>query len=117
MAEDLHVLVLQAPVSDREVGPKSGVGLEVVTEVRALVGEGKGQVISYSLHVYGFIPLSAPRALDLFDRLGADDTFSADMTEYELASRLGYLAIQHVGGSIGSYAVRHWYRLLVNGTE
>ena len=82
--------VLQAPVSDREAAPESGVGPEVVAEARALVDAGKGgAIISHAL--YGFIPLSAQRALDLFERLGADDMFSSDMTEVELSSRLGHL--------------------------
>ena len=83
--------VLQAPVSDREAGPLSGVNVsEVVAEARLAVGAGNGsRLISHAL--YGFIPLSAQRALDLFDRLGADDMFSSDMTGSELSSRLGHL--------------------------
>jgi pimeloyl-ACP methyl ester carboxylesterase len=96
-AEELRAMVvlavLQAPVSDREAGPLAGVGPEVITEARALADAGKGSsIISHAL--YGFIPLSAQRALDLFDRLGADDMFSSDLSESELAARLG-----HLGGS------------------
>lgn len=83
--------VLQAPVSDREAAPSSGVNVpEVVAEARTLVDAGNAsKIISHAL--YGFIPLSAQRALDLFDRLGADDMFSSDMTDSELSSRLGHL--------------------------
>ena len=70
----VKLVVLQAPVSDREAASGSGVGPEVVAEARALVEQGNGgAIISHSL--YGFIPLSAQRALDLFERLGADDMF------------------------------------------
>lgn len=83
--------VLQAPVSDREAAPLCGVSVpEVVAEARTLVDAGNtSTIISHAL--YGFIPLSAQRALDLFDRLGADDMFSSDMTDSELSSRLGHL--------------------------
>lgn len=91
--------VLQAPVSDREAGPLSGVNVpEVVAEARAAVDAGNGStLISHAL--YGFIPLSAQRALDLFDRLGVDDMFSSDLTGPELSSRLGHL------GSCGAHVL------------
>lgn len=95
-AEELRSMVvlamLQAPVSDREAGPLSGVDVpEMVAEARALVHAGNGSTI-VSRALYGFIPLSAQRALDLFDRLGADDMFSSDMSGTELSSRLGHLS-------------------------
>lgn len=65
----VRVAVLQAPVSDREAAPASGVALEeLLPRARASVGRGEPGAIVHVL--YGIAPLSAQRTLDLFERGG-----------------------------------------------
>jgi len=84
--------ILQAPVSDREAfaieqPPQT---IKDILEVsKKLISNGEGQTIVHSL--YGIAPLSAARAIDLFEKNGLDDMFSSDFTDEELCSRIGHM--------------------------
>lgn len=59
---------------------------ELLAKAEALVSAGRGSEVC-SLQ-YGFVPLSAQRAVSLLARGGTDDMFSSDFTDAELALRL-----------------------------
>ena len=95
---------LQAPVSDREAAWKEerkerGGGGDAAADgsIEALllrstemVAAGRGHEIVTMQ--YGFAPISAHRYLDLTKRGGADDLFSSDFADVELASLLGHMS-------------------------
>ena len=88
----LKLVALQAPVSDREattVHPPENYS-DLMKSARLLVKEGKGQEMMPRSAFWA--PITAQRFLDLNERGGADDYFSSDYTDQELAERL-----QHVG--------------------
>ena len=88
----LKVIGLQAPVSDREatmVHPPENYS-QLMADAKALVLNGKGQEMMPRSAFWA--PITAQRFLDLNERGGADDYFSSDYTDKELAERL-----EHVG--------------------
>ena len=95
----VRAVVLQSGVSDREefLSPACH-GEAVVAQRRAavaaaaaLVAAGKGDELMPRGTWDGHAPLSAARCVALGSRLGLDDYFSADLTDAELAARLGHL--------------------------
>jgi hypothetical protein len=88
----LRLIVLQAPVSDRE-GPMQEEGYtEKLLHAQTLVADGNGD--GMLPRSYFWAPITAQRFVDLNERGGRDDYFSSDFTDEELAQRL-----QHVGGA------------------
>lgn len=88
----LRFLVLQAPVSDREhMLAASAKAPEFVAHARALVAGGKGEEMLPREAMWA--PITARRFLDLATKEGADDFFSSDLTDEELAERLGHLHV------------------------
>eukprot|EP00980_Cylindrotheca_fusiformis_P010454 scaffold2322_cov135-Cylindrotheca_fusiformis.AAC.13 len=88
----LKAVVLQAPVSDRESGlarPIEGADGHL-TMAQSLVAQGKGQEMMPRAAFWA--PITAQRFMDLNEKGGADDYFSSDYTDVELAERL-----EHVG--------------------
>jgi hypothetical protein len=88
----LKVVALQAPVSDREsatVHPIEGAA-EHLAIAQKLVSEDKGQEMMPRSSFWA--PITAQRYVDVNEKGGADDYFSSDYTDEELALRL-----QHVG--------------------
>jgi pimeloyl-ACP methyl ester carboxylesterase len=92
------LVVLQAPVSDREHYEAShdpDVRRAHLSLARELRGDGKGGEMMPRGSFWA--PISARRFLDLHDRGGADDYFSSDLANDELRDRLS-----HVGGALSS---------------
>lgn len=93
----IRAAVLQAPVSDREsnaVEPDvDGSKARLLAEAERLVAAGKGDQLLSEKH-YGFVPMSAQRYASLAGRNGSDDMFSSDLSDEELALRLGHMGTQ-----------------------
>ncbi|KAL3915314.1 MAG: hypothetical protein SGILL_005713 [Bacillariaceae sp.] len=84
-----RLVALQAPVSDREGAEKQKGFAQKLEHAQALVKEGKGQeMLPRSSH---WAPITAQRFVDLSERGGADDFFSSDFTDADLAERLGHV--------------------------
>jgi pimeloyl-ACP methyl ester carboxylesterase len=90
----LRAAVLQAPVSDRESNAATpdpdGVNKRMLAEAERLVAQGSGDRLLSDKH-YGFVPMTASRFLSLAGVLGPDDMFSSDLSEADLALRLGHM--------------------------
>ena len=103
----IRVVVLQAPVSDREAVGLNG---ETVAEAAAratmlkrasaLVEAGNGHVFLDEL-MYGFVPITAERYVSFHARGGPDDLFSSDFSDDELEDRLGHLSTSGQRHSLG----------------
>jgi len=92
----IRAVALQAPVSDREAATLEGdastrEALLATAEARVASGEG-GSLLS-QLH-YGFVPMSAARYASLVGKGGADDMFSSDFTDAQLAAILGHMSTE-----------------------
>ena len=90
----IRAVVLQAPVSDREAASleEDAPGRATrLAQAQQLLAEGRPGALLPELH-YGFVPINAARYSSLFGRGGADDLFSSDFTDAELASLLGHLS-------------------------
>ena len=83
--------------SDREsnaVEPDvDGSKARLLAEAERLVAAGKGDQLLSEKH-YGFVPMSAQRYASLAGRNGSDDMFSSDLSDEELALRLGHMGTQ-----------------------
>jgi hypothetical protein len=88
----MKVVALQAPVSDREGASSQDGYAENISKAKSLVNDGNGQEMMPRSAFWA--PITAQRYLDLSEKGGADDYFSSDYTDEELAERL-----QHVGTS------------------
>jgi len=92
--QKIRAVVLQAPVSDREAwsleDDEKG-RHRLLAEAQGLVDAGRPSALLSELH-YGFVPMSASRYVSLFARGGADDLFSSDFSDDELASLLGHMS-------------------------
>jgi Protein of unknown function (DUF1749) len=97
LVDRVNLVVLQAPVSDREhAAHDNPTGYRTHLEVaRHMVQEGKSEEMMPREAFWA--PITAQRFLDLHDRGGADDYFSSDYTDEELESRLS-----HVGRVLSS---------------
>jgi pimeloyl-ACP methyl ester carboxylesterase len=88
----LRFLVLQAPVSDREhMLSASEAAPALVAHAKGLVDGGMGEEMMPRAAMWA--PITARRFLDLATKVGADDFFSSDLTDAELAERLGHLHV------------------------
>ena len=90
----VRAAVLQAPVSDREADsieadPAEAARLAKVAN--ALIDAGKGHELMPGYLHNGFVPISAARYASLHDRMTADDMFSSDLSDAELARCLGHM--------------------------
>jgi pimeloyl-ACP methyl ester carboxylesterase len=90
----VRAAALQAPVSDREAASLDEVQAAqtaaLLEKARAFVADGRGgEVVEMQ---YGFCPLSAERCLSLMAKGGADDMFSSDFTDSELAGLLQHMS-------------------------
>jgi alpha-beta hydrolase superfamily lysophospholipase len=84
-----RMVALQAPVSDRG-GVENRKGFsEKLAHAQTLVQGGKGQEMLPRSHHWA--PITAQRFVDLHEKGGADDFFSSDFTDVELAERLGHV--------------------------
>jgi pimeloyl-ACP methyl ester carboxylesterase len=98
LVDRVELVVLQAPVSDREhaahdnpVGYRKNVDL-----AQQRVQEGKADEMMPRSAFWA--PITAQRFVDLHERGGADDYFSSDYTKEELEERLS-----HVGRVLSSF--------------
>lgn len=90
-AKRLCGLILQAPVSDREVSAgKPGVA-ENVARAWELVKQGQGE--SLMPRDADWAPITAYRYLSLNGEHGDDDMFSSDFTDDQLKQRLGHIKV------------------------
>ena len=90
----IRAVVLQAPVSDREAASleEDAPGRAArLAQAQQLVAAGRPEALLPELH-YGFVPINAARYSSLFGRGGADDLFSSDFTDAELAALLGHMS-------------------------
>lgn len=91
----VRLLVLQAPVSDREgVGSEGGeegrlAAAALLARAESLVAVGRADEI-LTMH-HGVVPITAGRYASLLGRDGPDDLFSSDLSEAQLKQRLGHL--------------------------
>jgi hypothetical protein len=83
-------LILQSAVSDRDYAMASAPAatLSALSKARQLIASGQGDSILPDRDGCG-AAVSAERFVSLNARLGADDLFSADLTDGELTARLG----------------------------
>jgi pimeloyl-ACP methyl ester carboxylesterase len=89
--ESIRGVVLQAPVSDREHAMMESEHYKKYLEVaQTLRDAGKAEEMMPRAALWA--PITAQRYLDLNERGGADDMFSSDFSDEELAERL-----RHVG--------------------
>lgn len=86
----MKFVALQAPVSDREGAMAEDGYVQNLSKAKNLVQDGNGQEMMPRSTFWA--PITAQRFLDLQEKGGADDFFSSDYTDEELAERL-----QHVG--------------------
>jgi pimeloyl-ACP methyl ester carboxylesterase len=87
----VRACVLQAPVSDREAASLDEYQAQaaaLLAEAQALCAAGEPNKLLSARH-YGFVPLTAGRYASFFS--GADDMFSSDLTDAELAAKLGHM--------------------------
>ena len=85
----LRAAILQAPVSDRE-GPAATDAERYtasLTQAQQMCEKGQGQ--EFMPRDTFWAPITAQRVLDLYETDGADDYFSASLTDAQLADRLG----------------------------
>lgn len=89
--QQLKLVALQAPVSDREGTEVEDEGLaEKLATAQQLVAEQKGdEMLPRSFH---WAPMTAQRFVDLHSRGGKDDYFSSDYTDAELGKRLEHVS-------------------------
>ena len=87
----IKLLILQAPVSDREGVEESDESLpSKIQYAQSLVDNGQGdEMVPRS---YFWTPLTAQRFLDLHQRNGNDDFFSSDFSDDELIERLSHIS-------------------------
>jgi pimeloyl-ACP methyl ester carboxylesterase len=85
----LRIVVLQAPVSDREDAMTRPEYQSNIDCARSLLEQGREDEMMPRSAFWA--PITAKRFLDLQDRLGADDFFSSDFTDEELIERLGHV--------------------------
>jgi len=89
----IKVVVLQAPVSDRESLPLSSSHgsnhNENIQHAQSLLAKGAGEEMMPRSAFWA--PITAYRYLSLFDTNGDDDYFSSDLSDVELHQRLGHV--------------------------
>lgn len=90
----VRLVVLQAPVSDRQGGGsewEAGAAerAQFLRQAEGLIAAGKGDDILTKHH--GFVPITASRYASLMGHGGPDDMFSSDLSDAELCDRLGHL--------------------------
>lgn len=100
LCDRLRVVALQAPVSDREGAELIDGHSTNLNAAKKLVNEGNGREMMPRSAFWA--PITAQRFVDLNEKGGADDFFSSDFTDEELAERL-----RHVGSN------RHKLKVLV----
>ena len=92
----LKLVVLQAPVSDRE-GPMEEPEYEQNIKIaKDLVSKGKGKEMMPRSAFWA--PITASRFLDLQEKGGADDFFSSDYTDEEFINRLSHVGLHQKRG-------------------
>jgi len=87
----LRSIILQGPVSDREALPmemSKDTLNSILERARACVHERPMEIVH---QLWERAPVTARRFLDLFDKNGADDFFSSDLSDGALRERLGHL--------------------------
>lgn len=102
-AEKMKLVVLQAPVSDRESAElKPGYQKNIEHARKLAAGGEENEMMPRSAF---WAPITARRFLDLQDRRppdglgGMDDYFSSDLTDEQMSERLGHVG--KVGGEFG----------------
>jgi len=90
----VRLLVLQAPVSDRQGGGaewEAGAAerAALLTRAEGLIASGRGEELLTKHH--GFVPITAARYASLLGRGGPDDLFSSDLSDAELREKLVHL--------------------------
>ena len=92
-AADLLGVVLQAGCSDREgamfLDPEAT--RQNLAVARSMAEAGRGDEAMPRGTMFDRAPITADRYLSLYERLGDDDMFSADLTDAEMSARLGHL--------------------------
>jgi hypothetical protein len=103
MVQRLKVVVLQAPVSDREhcMLEHFDEWQKNVQHARQLQAEGKQEEMMPRKAFWA--PITAKRFLDLQSHGGADDYFSSDLTDEELMERLSHVG--RIGESSGLHVL------------
>lgn len=89
----IRVVVLQAPVSDREDAMTRPEYQSNIDCAQSMLEQGKQDEMMPRSAFWA--PITAKRFLDLQDRLGADDFFSSDLSDEELVERLGHVGQCH----------------------
>jgi pimeloyl-ACP methyl ester carboxylesterase len=87
----VNFIVLQAPVSDREhlmTLPKTEEHVAIARGMKAT-----GLASEFLPRAAMWAPITAARFLDLATKEGLDDLFSSDLSDSELAERLGHVAV------------------------
>ena len=87
--QHLKVVVLQAPVSDREHLQQEEGYTQHLEYAQTLQHEGKGDELMPRQAFWA--PITVQRYLDLAERGGTDDYFSSDYSKDELIARLGHV--------------------------
>jgi pimeloyl-ACP methyl ester carboxylesterase len=106
----LALVVLQAPVSDREHaammtthGEPSSEYVENLAIAQQLRDQGKADEMMPRKCFWA--PITAQRFLDLQERGGADDYFSSDYTDDELSERLQHVGVRALSTSSSSSSI------------
>ena len=89
MIQRTKVVVLQAPVSDREGAMEQPNYEENIQIAKSLEAQGK-EMEMMPRSVF-WAPITTRRFLDLQDVKGKDDFFSSDLTDNELVDRLSHV--------------------------
>jgi hypothetical protein len=110
---NIKLLILQAPVSDREGVEASDSDLQSkIKNAEMLVEAGQGdEMVPRS---YFWTPLTAQRFLDLHQKGGRDDFFSSDFTDDELDGLLSHISDpKSIDGTKDSNNGKSPFRVLV----
>ena len=83
------MIVLQAPVSDREGAMLETNYKKNIKHAQELSEDGRGQEMMPRDAFWA--PITASRFLSLQDKNGEDDFFSSDLTDEELIDKLGHI--------------------------
>lgn len=86
-------VALQAPVSDREYLATLPDTEERLAAAQRLVDAGRGEELLPRHSAFGATPVTAARFVSLAARAGAEDFFSSDLSDAELADALGHVDV------------------------
>jgi pimeloyl-ACP methyl ester carboxylesterase len=89
--EKVKVVVLQAPVSDREHAMTEPNYTKYLTLAKTMIADSKGEEMMPREAFWA--PITAQRLLDLHLVGGSDDFFSSDFSDAELNERLGHMGV------------------------